>query len=151
MISQIYEIYFNELKHYMVFKTKNIAAAEDIVQDTFIRALENADVLDGLNEKKCRAWLYKTANNIFIDKIRRMNAEPKFEEDTASCDDLSDVMVAQLCNLLDERDRNIFYLRYFSGYNAREISEMFGMTSSAVRVRLLYIRSKLREELDYGN
>jgi len=151
MISQIYALYFNELKNYMIIKTKNIAEAEDIVQEAFIRALENADVLDELNEKKCRAWLYKTANNIFIDKIRRMKAEPKCEGSLASYDDLSNVMVAQICNLLDERDRNIFYLRYFSGYNAREISEIFDMTPSAVRVRLLYIRNKLREELNYGN
>lgn len=150
MISQIYALYYNELKNYMTIKTKNIAIAEDIVQETFLRALENADILNELNEKKCRAWLYKTAKNIFIDKIRRMNAEPKCEENIVSYDDLSKIMVIQICSFLPEKDRNIFFLRYFSGYNAREISEMFNMTPSAVRVRLSYIRNKLKEELNHG-
>lgn len=150
MISQIYALYFNELKNYMTIKTKNIAAAEDIVQETFLRALENANVLNELNEKKCRAWLYKTANNIFIDKIRRMNAEPKPDQSLVAYDDLSNVVVTQLCSLLPEKDRNIFYLRYFSGYNAREIAEAFNTTPSAVRTRLFYIRNKLKEELNNG-
>ena len=150
MISQIYSLYFNELKNYMTLKTKNVAAAEDIVQETFLRALENADILNELNEKKCRAWLYKTANNIFIDKIRRMNAEPKCYETLLSYDDLSNVVVTQLCSLLSEKDRNIFYLRYFSGYNAREIAEIFNITPSAIRTRLFYIRNKLKEEIKNG-
>lgn len=134
----------------MIIKTKNMAIAEDIVQETFIRALVNADLLNEMDPKKCRAWLYKTARNILIDIIRHNNAEPEWEEAPVSYDDLSQVMVVQLCSFLPEKDKNIFFLRYFSGYNASEIAEMFNMTPSAVRVRLSYIRSKLKEELSDG-
>lgn len=45
-----------------------------------MRALENAHILNDLTESQCRSWLYRTAKNIFIDKVRRMANEPMIEE-----------------------------------------------------------------------
>lgn len=78
MIDRLYMNYHNELLWYCINLSGNDRAfAEDIVQDTFMRALENAHILNNMPEAKCRSWLYKTAKNIFIDKIRRINNEPQ--------------------------------------------------------------------------
>ena len=50
-------------------------AAEDIVQESFLRALQNAALFEEMDRPHCRAWLYKAARNIFIDKVRRAAAE----------------------------------------------------------------------------
>ena len=49
--------------------------------------------------------------------------------------------------VLDERDKSIFVLRHYEGYNATEIAEIFQMTPANVRARLALIRKQLKQEL----
>lgn len=74
MIAKIYQLFFQELIRYVTKMTCDKAAAEDIVQETFLRAMEHAVILDDMDERQCRSWLYKTSRNIFIDKVRRRHA-----------------------------------------------------------------------------
>ena len=74
MIAKIYQLFFQELIRYVIKMTCDKAAAEDIVQETFLRAMEHAVILDDMDERQCRSWLYKTSRNIFIDKVRRESA-----------------------------------------------------------------------------
>ena len=39
--------------------------AEDLVQETFVKALQNADILEDLSTGQRRAWLYRTFNSVF--------------------------------------------------------------------------------------
>ena len=82
MIAKIYQLFFQELIRYVTKMTCDKAAAEDIVQETFLRAMEHAVILDDMDERQCRSWLYKTSRNIFIDKVRRESACPEAEEKT---------------------------------------------------------------------
>ena len=50
MITQIYQLFFQELVHYAAGMTGDKSSAEDIVQETFLRALEHADVLNDLDK-----------------------------------------------------------------------------------------------------
>ena len=65
MIAKLYALFYSDLLGYAAAMTGERHWAEDIVQDVFLRALENAALLDTLTERKCRAWLYKTAHNRF--------------------------------------------------------------------------------------
>lgn len=80
MIAKIYQLFFQELIRYVTKMTCDKTAAEDIVQETFLRAMEHAEILDDMDERQCRSWLYKTSRNIFIDKVRRESAYPEAEE-----------------------------------------------------------------------
>jgi RNA polymerase sigma-70 factor (ECF subfamily) len=60
---------------------------------------------------------------------------------------LSTVHVAQMLSRLPESERALFSLRYFQGFNATELGEMFGLPSSTVRARLLSARKILQQLL----
>lgn len=144
MIEKLYKNYHNELLWYCYkLSCNNRALAEDIVQDTFIKGLENAHILNNLTESQCRAWLYKTAKNIFIDKIRRIYKEPCPKLDPVTEDDLSEIMVRQLCGHLPEEERELFWLRYMEGYNSTELGKLFSLPPSTVRARLMSARKKI--------
>lgn len=144
MIESLYRDYYNQLLwHCINLTSNNRALAEDIVQDTFMRGLENAHILNELSKAQCRSWLYTTAKNIFIDKMRRSSKEPQPQLELISEDDLSEIMVRQLCGQLPEEERELFWLRYMEGYNSTELGELYDLPASTVRARLLSARKKI--------
>lgn len=145
MVAFLYGRYFRELVNYMIRSAGGKAAAEDIVQEAFLRALEHSDQLEKLDEKQGRAWLYRTAKNILIDRARRQKAEPVPDDPGIYSEDFSGTMVMQLCGYLEPQERAIFWLRYFEDYNASEIGELFGLRASTVRSKLLTARKKLQK------
>jgi RNA polymerase sigma-70 factor (ECF subfamily) len=143
VIEKLYSEYHNQLLWYCINLSKDRALAEDIMQDTFLRVLKNAHILNNLTEAQCLAWFYKTAKNIFIDKVRRASREPQINSDLATEDDLSEVIVRQLCNQLPEDERELFWMRYMEGYNSSELGELFDIPPSTVRARLSSARKKM--------
>jgi RNA polymerase sigma-70 factor (ECF subfamily) len=111
--------------------------------------MAHADLLQDLPEPKCLAWLYKTARNLFIDQARRLAKAPKDESEGLFEADLSTVHVAQMLSRLPECERALFSLRYFQGFNATELGEMFDLPSSTVRARLLSARKHLQQIMKY--
>lgn len=149
MIKKLYETYYEELLRFAVHLTHSTAAAEDIVQETYIRAIGNADVLEDMGDAKCRAWLYRTARNLFIDQFRKEKhmADVMAGEAAASAgfseDDLSMAEVGQMIKLLSAKDRSMFWMRYMEGYNATELGEIFNLPPGTVRSRLALARQKI--------
>jgi len=131
------------LRYCINLSSNNPSIAEDIVQETFIRALENAHILNELTEGQCRSWLYRTAKNIFIDKIRRIVKEPQPEIPLIEEDDLSEIMVEQLCNQLPGEERTLFWMRYMEGYSSAELGRILDMPPSTVRSKLSAARKKM--------
>lgn len=124
--------------------TGDQALAEDIAQDTFLKALEHSDELEDRSTGQVRAWLRTTAKRRFIDLVRRAKNQPDPELETVYQDDHSRPLVAALCAQLPEEERTLFTLRYFEGYNAAELGEMFDLNPSTVRARLASARRKLK-------
>lgn len=145
MVSELYALFYWELLRYMKKSAYSMAEAEDIVQETFLRALEHEELLDSMSQVQCRAWLYKTAKNVCIDRIRRVRAEPLLTRRDGITDDLTEAEVAQLCSVLTDQERQLFLLHYFEGYPATELAAQFQMPASTIRTRLFTARSKLRK------
>jgi len=148
MITRLYAQFYQEMLHFLQSLTRNRAEAEDLCQDTFMRALQHADRFEEMEDAQCRAWLYRTAKNLFIDRARR-GSRLRFEalSEQGREDDTSQVYVAQMLALLEPRDRALFYLRHFEGMNATELSEQFGLPASTIRSRLLKSRAILSQQL----
>lgn len=138
-----------DLLTYCSAMTKNRSAAEDLVQETCLRAFTHWHDLEDLSKGQCRAWLYKTARNLFIDQMRKQSRETPMEEEhlplAAFEEDLSQAAVAQLIARLPENERTIFTLRYFEGYNAKELGDLFDLPSATVRSRLAAAKRRLRQ------
>lgn len=120
-------------------------SAEDIAQEAFMRAMVNFHILASLDDRGRRAWLKRTARNIFIDKCRRDRSaggevpEEPFEEDFTRAE------VWRAIGFLPDTERDIFTLRYFAGYDSTEIGRMFNLPPSTVRSRLRSARQKIKD------
>ena len=149
MVEELYTTFYDELLHYCASMTRQRSGAEDLVQETYLRALGHLDSLEDLSRSQRRAWLYKTARNLYIDRVRRESRETAVEQEQLDLrsfeEDFSQAAVGQLVDRLPESERALFALRYFEGYNAAELGELFDLPPSTVRSRLASARRKLLE------
>ena len=68
IIAELYVEYEGKLRSYARQLTRDSAWAEDLVQDTFTRAMLHLDLLRLLNLHQRRAWLYTTLKHRFLDE-----------------------------------------------------------------------------------
>ncbi|MBD5130453.1 MAG: RNA polymerase sigma factor, partial [Ruminococcaceae bacterium] len=124
-IQALYTKFRTELLTYCTSMTKSKSSAEDLVQETYLRAFTHWEAVEDLSTNQCRAWLYKTARNIYIDQVRKQSRETPTEEETLALasfeEDLSKAAVLQLIARLPDAERALFQMRYFEGYNSKEL------------------------------
>ena len=116
-----------------------------MAQETFLRAMQNYHILMGLTDRQKRAWLKRTARNLWIDWVRRDRREDGEIPEQPYTEDFDREMVSVLCARLPKEERTLFILRYFTGYNATELGEMFGLNPSTVRARLRSARERMKQ------
>lgn len=126
------------------------ALGEDLAQDALLRALTDERFPD-LDPAARRAWLYRTAKHLLIDRVRRRKREESrlallYSGEEAE-DRFGEVEMVELLGLLPPEKRLIFQLRYLEGYSAREIAELLDQNPATVRSDLLRIRRTLAAQL----
>ena len=148
MITRLYTVYREELLKYCCMMCGNESEAEDLLQETFMKALSNLDLLNELGEKQQRAWLYKVARNLFFDGCRRQKTEQKypFQPETESGDGFTEVETAMVLSALPPDLSAVFIKRYFQGYTSKELAEEYGLSDSGIRAMLSRARKILREK-----
>lgn len=149
MVEELYAAFHKDLLQYCSALTQGRAGAEDLVQETYIRAMGHLDELEDMGSAQRRSWLYRTARNLYIDQARRQSREVMGGEEPLLAapfeEDFSIPAVAQLVGRLPERERELFTLRTFAGYNAAELGERFGLPAATVRSRLASARKRLMQ------
>lgn len=75
MVAELYTVFGSELLNYCCMMCRNIGDAQDLLQETFLKALSYQDLLESMETKQRRAWLYKVARNLFYDQCRRRAVE----------------------------------------------------------------------------
>ncbi len=158
------------LYNYALRMTNNAADADDLVQETFLKAFRFWEKYEkGTN---IRAWLFRIMKNSYINRYRRESKEPDtvdYDEvqnfyntirDTAA--DSSDSQESMFGRLLDddvataiahlpEDFRTVVILCDIEGLTYEEIAEFLAVPLGTVRSRLHRGRSLLRSELiDYA-
>jgi RNA polymerase sigma-70 factor (ECF subfamily) len=153
----------------MVFRlafrmTGNASDAEDVVQETFLKAHRS---LGGFDERaRFGTWVYRIAVNAAIDLIRRRGRgtvarpagddDPPVVETLASRDPQPDRVamsgqiqrdVAAALTQLSERERAAFVLRHLEGMPIERISEVLKIGPNAVKQTVFRAVQKLRREL----
>ena len=151
-IETLYGKFHRDLLTYCTAMTRNRSSAEDLVQETYLRAFTHWENVEDLSPNQCRVWLYKTARNLFIDQVRKQSHETPAEEERLALasfeEDLSKSTVAQLIGRLPDIEKSIFYLRYFEGYNSKELGELFALPSATIRSRLASAKKRLRKWIE---
>ncbi len=150
MITSLYTEYYGEILKYCCMLCGNRSEAEDLMQETFMKALSNCDLLQDLEDKQRRAWLYKTARNLFFDDCRKKAVAEKYGMTAAEEifeGGFSQVETAMILSKLPPDLSQVFIRRYFLGYSSREIAQEYGLTPSGIRTMLSRARQMLKDQL----
>ena len=157
------ELYATGLRY-----TKNEKDAEDLVQETFIKAYTNWERFEkGTN---CRAWLFTILTNTFINRYRRK----KKEREILNADDLRPIEenffnrdrtefynspereainktftpeIQEALNHLSEEFRTVVVLADLNDFSYKEIAHILGCPVGTVMSRLFRGRKMMREQL----
>lgn len=135
----------------------NVADAQDLTQDTFIKALERKDQLK--DSDKAVQWLSRVASNTAIDFLRR-KARVNFTEIDSLLEPLPDPSERRidmellrgeqsayldLClESLSVRERTALVLRDVEDLPANEVAEILGCSPATVRSHIANARTKFR-------
>ena len=143
--------------------TSNKVDAEDLVQETYVRAIPALESLHP--ESNLKAWMFTIMRNTWWKKLRRSNAGPHFVElDTAEirtpADDRNDPQA--VCIRIWERDeirgaleqlhtpyREIIVLCDIEGFSYKEMAEILDCPIGTIMSRLARARAKLKQTLHH--
>lgn len=148
MITKLYQTYNTELLRWCQGITGNWQTAEELVQETWLRALEHAGQIGTLNEKQCRSWLYRTAKNLYIDRVRhtvRETVMSPFPDSASGCREFEEMEWRCLLESLPEEECRVFVMRYLMGYNSRQIGQLLSLPPGTVRYKLSSARRHLKK------
>jgi RNA polymerase sigma-70 factor, ECF subfamily len=145
------------------------SVAEDIVQDAFVRVVQNA--ADFKHEARFTTWVYTITRNLCIDQLRKhalrkhpslddsrtgKEGEPTLGERTADSrasvereatgTELRERIIKALDKLPDEQ-REVFLLREIAGLPFKDIAEVTGIAENTAKSRMRYALERLQEAL----
>ncbi|GAA3507364.1 sigma-70 family RNA polymerase sigma factor [Streptomyces showdoensis] len=153
LIRAVYEEHGNALLAYATRLTGDRAAAEDVVQETLIRAWRHTDAL--VNGKgSVRGWLLTVARNIITDRYRARAARPaEIAESPATppvAEDHADAVVDTMTVLgaldrLSPEHRDVLRELYYRQRSVAEVAEALGIPAGTVKSRSHYALRALRE------
>lgn len=161
-VGDLYETYAAQLTRHAQILSADEDNADDLLQETFIRAMKNLNLLKSLSPHKRRAWLFRTMGNLFVDKQRARRRERAFlgtlhqilkEESirtTAGWRSDTDphifetISLPEIMRYIPRRDHDLFHMRFVTGMTSEEIASRTGIPASTVRYRLHVTISRLR-------
>ncbi|HUG15130.1 MAG TPA: sigma-70 family RNA polymerase sigma factor [Thermomicrobiales bacterium] len=154
----LYERYADRLFRYAKARTGSATAADDIVSETMLSAMEDLRRFDPARGSFA-GWLFGIAAHELSARERRRGRLRRaiarmWAPDTAEDDALDsliryeDVLLARrLLAILSPADREVVLLRYSAGLRATEIAEALGISHGAARMRLSRALQRMAVEL----
>lgn len=153
---KLYNACYMQVYSYAVTLTKNREQAEEITQNTFVKAMSAKAKYRGKSAEL--TWLCAIAKNLYYDEIRRKQKQTGIENinNTPSGNDLektvADADAAFWIHLvlhdLEEPYKEVFQLRVFGELSFAQIASIFGKTESWARVTYHRARLKIQERMD---
>lgn len=150
----IYKEYFGEVYGFILKISRRHEIAEDITQETFIKAIENIDKFKG--DCKVSAWLCQIAKNTYFSYLKK--SENRLCKQLDECENLaaqqedfaarvSLMELHKALHNLPEPYREVFTLKTFGELTLAEISQLFDKSESWGRVTYLRAKVRLKEIL----
>lgn len=147
----VYKEYHRELVAFAISLTYDKGKAEDLVQEAYIRGINNSELLNVMNKYQIKGWFFTTIKNINIDNIRKDSRisflnEYDYIPDENNFENI--ILVEELVDKLPDIYKKIIKLKYFEGLNSSEIGKRLNISPSTVRSRISSSIKLLRKEID---
>lgn len=156
LVRSLYDEHGRALLAYATRLTSDRCAAEDIVQETLVRAWRHPEVLVN-GRGSVRGWLLTVARNLITDRARARAARPvevaespvtpAIERDHADSVVDSMVVIAAL-DRLSGNHRDVLVELYFRGRSVTEAAAALGIPPGTVKSRSHHALRALREVFD---
>jgi RNA polymerase sigma-70 factor (ECF subfamily) len=157
LIRALYEEHGRALLAYATRLTGDGAAAEDVVQETLIRAWRHSDVLSN-GQGSVRGWLLTVTRNIITDRYRAKAARPsevaevpeKASAPTVQQDHadavVDSLVLMEALDQLSPDHRDVLVEIYYRGNTVSEAAGRLGIPEGTVKSRAHYALKALREK-----
>ena len=129
--------------------------AEDIIQETLYRALQN---IDSLTSGKLKAWLFKVSLNCFYNICRKrkpvvsldiMETPDKLFYESCIYTEFTKaeirIQIQEVFNRLKDSQKSMLILKYYIGLSCRDISKLFDTDEDTIKTSLYRARKNFKK------
>ena len=155
-IEKVYKEYSNTVFKYLFCLTGKEELAEDLTQETFAIAIKEIGKFRG--DCKISVWLCQIAKHLWYKELKKhkkntnisindLNEELSSDESIEEiiCDKEDKLKLFKSMQKLDEKSKEVMYLRLIGNLNFTEIGEVLGKTPNWARVTFYRAKQKIRE------
>lgn len=153
-IAKLYNAYAQDIFRYLYTHTGDKQIAEDLLSDTFLRAI---NAVDNFDFKQPRAWLYTIARNLLRDFWKRktttnLNEDLEIVDQSESLEELFDKTIESInlkkaVHSLLPREKEIITLRFIQNLSSKEVAKILQTTPENVRIIQYRALKKMRKGL----
>lgn len=152
----------DRLYYYIYFIVRSKEVAEDIFQETFVKAIIKLQEGRYQPDGKFGAWITRIAHNLVIDQFRQERNENLVSNDETEVDLLNNASLSEgtienkmvneqvlrdvraLVNELPDCQREVVYMRYYQQLSFKEISDITGVSINTALGRMRYAILNMR-------
>lgn len=156
-IEEIYKEYATTVYKYLFCLTQNKDISEELTQETFASAIKDIKKFRG--ECKLSVWLCQIAKHLWYKELKtsKKNISVSLEEikdnivfekslEETICEKEEKLKLFKDMQKLDEKSKEVMYLRMIGNLSYEEIGEVLGKTGNWARVTFYRAKQKIREE-----
>ncbi len=155
LLNKIYSMYHRELYLYIYSLCRNREFTEDLLQETFLKALLSLNT----QHRNVRAWLYMVARNLYFNLLKKEKNKIGLEEvkDLPAGDaDMVENLIAndrkrslyEALQTLPRVKREVVVLQYFGGFSQKEIAVLLHLTPENVRVLSYRAKKEIKKYME---
>lgn len=152
----IYQDYADFIYRYLLTLTSNSQIAEELTQETFYQAIKSIDNFHDNGKAKFSTWLCSIAKNVWLQEINREKKRERLTKslgnEEKSSPTLEDdffknekkINFFKQVHQLNNKQREIMYLRLLGDLSFKEIGVIFGETENWARVTFYRAKQQIR-------
>ena len=168
-LEQLIKRYERKVYVYILMMVHQSHLAEDLTQDTFIKAIQSLKRGQYSDDNKFGSWLIRIAHNIVIDHFRRnkqrqellsssydydLFATARFSEANVEQRMVYGQVLADVRSLLNElpmEQREVVLLRYYGDLSFKEIADLTNVSINTALGRMRYAIMNMRKTIEANN
>lgn len=155
--SALYDMSYDRVYGFIYHRTGDHEKTEDIVADTYMKALRRIRSFRGNHEGEFFSWIYRIAYTTLIDDTRSTRPTEELDDTLGYSRDLgheidTSTKLAEVMNFLQtltERERTLLTMRVWDGLSYAEISEITGESVANAKKIVSRTMAKISANITY--